>query len=154
MKARNNLFRFGLAGLILVYLLFWMPLPYVVIQPGSAENLADMVNIPDGHMEQKGSFMLTTVRISYPHSNTASLLYAYLHPFAHAVPRSEFFRGETADEYSQRQEYVMATSQSNAIQVALREAGIPYEIRTTGVMVLGTVEGMQAAEVLQRGTGS
>jgi PDZ domain-containing protein len=135
---------------VTAYLFFWLPTPYVVFQPGSAEAVRPMVQVQNGDAAQKGSFLLTTVRMTY--SNVASLLLAQIDPYAQVQKKSSVFMdGESPQEYSVRQEYVMLTSQSNAIQAAYNEANIPYEIQTAGVMVVQIVDGMPAAEVLRAG---
>jgi PDZ domain-containing protein len=152
MAHRYSWFRYTIAGILIAYLLFFMPLPYVVIQPGTAEDVGNMVHVENGYDEKEGSFMLTTIRMwYYPNTNLLSVLYGYLHPYAHVSPREDVFGDESEQEYARRQEYVMLTSQSNAIQAAYKAAGIPYELRSNGVLVLSTVEGMPAAETLRPG---
>lgn len=151
MTNRSSIFRNILTGIIIIFLLFWLPLPYAVVQPGSAEPLHPMVETPHRSDEADGVFMLTTIRMTYPHSNMVSILYGYLSRYAHVISIDELFQGETEREYSNRQSHVMLTSQSNAIQAAFRLAGIPYEIETNDVVILRTIEGMPAFETMQAG---
>jgi PDZ domain-containing protein len=60
-------------------------------------------------------------------------------------------KGETDQEYSVREQTMMMTSQSSAIQAAYRKLGVPYKVAGTGVLVTKVVEGMPAAGVLQPG---
>lgn len=95
--------------------------------------------------------MLTTVSMSYPYANVYKMLRALTSPHMEMAKRVDVFGDETTDEYSQRQSYVMKTSQSNAIQAVYELLGIPYEMRTESISVLSAMEKMPAAKVLQPG---
>ena len=67
-------------------------------------------------------------------------------------PKRPFLqKGESEQEYSQRQEYVMLTSQASAIQAAYTEAKVPFHIEHEGVMVLQTLPGLSGEKVLKPG---
>jgi PDZ domain-containing protein len=136
-------------GLILVMILFWIPTPYVVFQPGTAEVVKPMVSMESGYTEEKGSLMLTTVRMTY--SNAASYVMVHLNPHADIYKKSDILQGVTDEEYSERQEYNMLTSQSDAVQAAYQRADIPYDIVTEEIRVIGTIEGMPAYDILKTG---
>lgn len=136
-------------GIILALILFWIPTPYVILQPGSAEAVHNMVEIEGGYTKEKGSLMLTTVRMTY--SNVATYIKSYFDTHADIRLKSEVFRqGETREEYSERQEFNMVSSQSSAVQAAYFKAGVPYEV-TTDVLVTGTLEDMPAEGILAAG---
>src|SRR5690554_6683430 len=119
-------------GLIVLFILFWIPTPYVVIQPGSAEPVQSMVRIEAGYTKEEGSLMLTTVRMTY--TNVAVYLMSLFNPYADIQKKSTVFReGESQEEYSQRQVIHMLGSQSNAVQAAYNKASVPYEIETQEV---------------------
>ncbi|ANE47502.1 hypothetical protein SY83_15805 [Paenibacillus swuensis] len=155
MNARRTGFRFGfLPAFILVavvaYVLIYLPTPYVIYKPGSAEEIKPMIAVNEGELQEKGTFMLTTVSLTY--SNTLQYLYALVNPYQDIAKKSQLLReGETRQEYTERQAYVMQTSQSDAIQAAYMKAGIPYKKVTQSVVVLETNEGMPAEKVLQPG---
>jgi PDZ domain-containing protein len=141
--------RLILIGIILAIVLFWIPTPYVIIQPGSAEVVNSMVEIDEGYMDEKGTLMLTTVRMTY--SNAATYLKSYFDAYADIRLKTDVFRqGETRQEYSERQEYNMVSSQSNAVQAAYLKADIPFEV-TTEVLITGTLEDMPAENILKTG---
>ncbi|WP_160646394.1 YlbL family protein [Chengkuizengella marina] len=148
MKISKNIKFFLIASAIL-YIIFLMPTPYVVYEPGSAEILEPMVNVEDGYVDAKGAFMLTTVRMNY--SNVFYYLYSFVNPHAIVVKKEDIFRNETEEEYLERQTFNMINSQSNAIKVAYNKAGIAYESIIDGVVILGAVEGFPADGVLQSG---
>jgi PDZ domain-containing protein len=138
-----------LIGLVLVYLLVFLPLPYFIYKPGTAEEIRPMVHVKSGAGDEAGTFMLTTVRVT--DTNVVNYFYALL---AHQqlVPKKAVFRnGESEDEYTRRQDYIMLDSQSNAMQAAYKKAGIPYHLQNEGVMVLQVLDNMPAAQALQPG---
>lgn len=142
---------FALALFLTVfYTLFMMPLPYYIFRPGTAEEIRPMVQVKQGGYPEKGTFMLTTVRVS-----DASVV-GYL--LAINGLRGDLYKkdsimldGETEEQYNERQDYIMQTSQSSALQVAYLKANIPYRIQNDGVIVIRTFPGLPAAEVLQAG---
>jgi len=139
-----------LVGIIIACVLFLIPLPYFIYMPGSAEEVKPMVSVKAGGGEEKGALMLTTVLAR--NANVATYLIALVHPYEElALKQTAFQPGESQEEYLHRQEYVMLTSQSSAIQAAYRKAGVPYHISSDGVMVLRFVEGLPAAKVLRSG---
>ncbi|MFC0214295.1 SepM family pheromone-processing serine protease [Paenibacillus chartarius] len=137
------------AGVAAAYVLFFMPLPYYILMPGTAEPVKPMVKLAKGEHNEQGAFMLTTVRGG--DANVFNYVVARFHPYEELVKKEDMFGSETPQEYSQRQEYVMLTSQSDAMQAAYRKAGIPYEIAGDGVMVIRTIPGMPAEKVLRGG---
>jgi Lon-like protease len=142
-----------LIGLILACVLFLIPLPYYIYKPGSAEEIKPMVVLHDqgaSTTEEKGTFMLTTVRAEP--ARIATYLIALVHPYQElGLKEAAFQPGESQKEYSQRQVYVMRSSQSDAIQAAYSHAKVPYHISGDGVMVLRFVEGTLAESVLKSG---
>ncbi|MGN7383310.1 SepM family pheromone-processing serine protease [Paenibacillus sp. SAFN-117] len=139
-----------LVGVIVFCLLYFIPLPYYIYKPGSAENVRPMIEIKQGGQPESGSFMLTTVGVS--DSNLIGYLYAKWSDIHELRPKEEVHRkGETDREYNKRQEYNMTTSQSNAIQAAYKKAGVPYRIENTGVIVLQVLQNMPAYKILQAG---
>ncbi|MFD0699080.1 SepM family pheromone-processing serine protease [Paenibacillus sp. GCM10027628] len=139
-----------LVGIVIVYLLFFVPLPYFIFMPGTAEVIKPMVTIPKGSDTEKGALMLTTVRVA--DANVVNYLIGLVHPYEEIQPKTSVFRkGESEQEYSQRQEYVMLTSQASAIQAAYSKAKIPFHINHEGVMVLQTLPGLAGEKALKPG---
>ncbi|UJF35305.1 SepM family pheromone-processing serine protease [Paenibacillus hexagrammi] len=139
-----------LVGVVIIYLLFFVRLPFFIFMPGTAEEIRPMVSIPAGSNTEKGTLMLTTVRVA--DANVMSYLIAALHPYEEIQPQSTIFQnGESEQEYSQRQEFVMLTSQASAIQAAYTKAKIPYHINHEGVMVLQTLPGLSGEKALKTG---
>lgn len=139
-----------LLGAVIVYALLFIPLPFFIFKPGTAEAIRPMVQIGRAPGPESGAFMLTTVRVS--DSNLVNYVYALLNPYDQLVLKKDVFRnGESEEEYSRRQDFVMLDSQSNAMQAAYNKAGIPYHINNEGVVVLQVLDNMPAAHALKAG---
>lgn len=140
----------AIAGIAAAYILFFLPLPYYILMPGTAEAVKPMVHIEQGQTPEKGVLMLTTVRGG--EANVFYYLVARVHPYEEIVKKEEMFgQGVSQQDYSQRQQYVMLTSQSDAMQAAYKKANITYHIKNEGVMVLRTLPGLPAEKVLKGG---
>jgi len=50
---------------ILVYVLVYMPTPYMINGPGSADELKPIVSVTGGQNDEKGTFMLTTAKPNF-----------------------------------------------------------------------------------------
>ncbi|RAV04586.1 signal protein PDZ [Paenibacillus sp. YN15] len=139
----------GFLALLFCYAAFFVPLPYYIFQPGTADDLQGMVRVQGGGYPESGRFLLTTVGVS----NATLAKMAEARFKGYEVRRQTAVRqpGESEQEYGERQHQVMLTSQSNAIQAAYRAAGISYTIANKGIVVLGTVEGLPAEGVLEPG---
>lgn len=134
-RSRSPVIKAGLYVItvaILVYVVVYMPTPYMVNQPGTAEEVKPMVTIAGGNTEEQGTFMLTTVSVSY--ANLALLISAQFREHAEVV-RKEPDRND--EEYQTQQRYYMSTSQSSAIMSAYRQADIAYEVVPEYVFIVG-----------------
>jgi PDZ domain-containing protein len=138
------LFIFALA------ILMYLPTPYYVTRPGSAIELAPMIEVEGGKKDEAGAFMLTTVR--FGEANPFWYLYAKLSPDAELIDKEQVLNhGETNEEFNQRELAVMENSQKIAEAVAFQLAGYDVKIEKQGVWVMGTLENMPAKNVLQVG---
>jgi PDZ domain-containing protein len=117
--------------------------------PGTAESVKPMVHIAQSEPAEKGVFMLTTVRGG--DANVVNYLIAKVSPYEEIVSKKDMFGQQSEEDYSQQQAYVMLTSQSDAMQAAYRQAGVAYDIKNEGVMVLRTLPGLPAEQVLRGG---
>ncbi|WP_159887012.1 SepM family pheromone-processing serine protease [Paenibacillus puerhi] len=138
------------AAILLLYVVYFVPMPYYILKPGTAEVLAPMVQVKEPAGEDKGQFMLTTVQLS--EVNLAAYMMSFLTPYQELRAKKDLLKNnETQAEYSQRQEIVMHTSQADAIQAAYNQLHIPYHIRKDAVVVLQVFPGFPAAGELQAG---
>lgn len=138
-------------AIALVYGVYFMPLPLFIFSAGTAEVIKPMVHVKqNNNYEEQGSFMLTTVRVS--DATVFSYLLSFIRPYEELHLKTELLqKNESEEEYSQRQEVNMLSSQSNAIQAAYHNLGIPYKIRTDGVLIVQVFKDFPAHEVLQPG---
>ncbi|MCI3919082.1 PDZ domain-containing protein [Paenibacillus sp. TRM 82003] len=136
----------GLAATIAV--LFAVPVPYIVYEPGPAASTRPMVQTAKPTAE-RGAFLLTTVRWTY--ANVFKYATARLSPHAELYDKEAITRGANRKEYVQRQRLFMRGSHSNALEAAYRELGIPYEVRSEEVVVFGVMEGLSADGLLRPG---
>ncbi|WP_133619893.1 SepM family pheromone-processing serine protease [Paenilisteria rocourtiae] len=141
-----------LAGLIVLALVvaFFVPLPYYVTRPGSADKLSSLVTVEGHPSNSEGVFRLVTIAMGQ--ANIYSYLAAKVLPYQELEKESDV-RGEneTDEEYNVRQLSLMNQSKNNAIQVAYKAAGQLVEIEYRGVYVLSVIPDAPAAKVLEAG---
>ncbi|TCP52476.1 PDZ domain-containing protein [Tumebacillus sp. BK434] len=129
---------------------FFIPTPYYLYQPGSAEELAPMVTVEGGDKAEKGTLMLTTVA-SVKASNIYYLGYGLVAPHTE-LKKEEEVRGDMSDdEYSRLLDHMMTSSQHNAVVAGLTAAKEPVTVHYEGVFVRAFLDGSKAKGVLQIG---
>lgn len=139
---------FLVAAMLLIASAFYY-LPYYVTKPGMAKELAPIIEVTNGD-EEKGSFMLTTVRMG--RANIYSYLLAKWNKYQEIYAESSIrVKGETDEEYNVRQLHLMDNSKNHAIKVAYEKAGEKFSYKYLGVYVLGVQEDMPAAQFLKAG---
>lgn len=137
-------------AIALVYGIYFLPLPLFIFSAGTAEDIQPMVQVKQNEPKDQGAFMLTTVRVS--DATVFSYLLSFVRPFEELHLKTELLqKDETEQEYSQRQEVNMRTSQSSAIQAAYHKLAIPYKITTDGVLIVQVFKDFPAAQVLKPG---
>jgi PDZ domain-containing protein len=156
MKPLNNAKRASRAlisvciAVAIIYAVYLMPLPLFIFSAGTAEVVHPMVQAKVAGDEDKGSFMLTTVRVS--DATVFSYVLSFFRPYDELRKKTELLRkDESEQEYSQRQEVNMLSSQSSALQAAYHKLGIPYKIINDGVVIMQVYKGFPAHDVLQAG---
>jgi len=122
--------------IIFVYVLVYMPTPYVINAPGSADELKPMVTVSGGDPTEKGTFMMTTVAVSY--ANMAMLIGSVFDDNEEIGPKPA---QSDRKEYEAEQLYYMNSSQSSAVAAAYHRAGIAYSIEPQYVFVINVPEG-------------
>ncbi|MFC7372057.1 SepM family pheromone-processing serine protease [Fictibacillus iocasae] len=125
------------------------PLPYYITSPGDAKVLDPIIKVEGGD-DDKGVFMLTTVRIGK--ANIPQYIWAKASDFKEIIPAEEVRQKDESDEeYNQRQLQMMEDSQHAATVVAFKKSGEKVDISYHGVYVTGIIEGMPAEGVLKPG---
>ncbi|MFK7695902.1 PDZ domain-containing protein [Paenibacillus sp. HJGM_3] len=146
---RRFLLSFGITFAVL-YLVYFVQVPYYIYQPGTAESIKPMVQVTKPDPIENGTFMLTTVSL-IPKANVLSFLLAQWDENAEVQRKRDVLKGQSEQQYMQHQEIVMLESQSNAIQAAYKKANVPYQLKSVGAYVAETRKGLPAAEVLKPG---
>jgi len=119
---RTTIYLFTL--ILLIYVFVFMGTPYIVYQPGSASEVAPMIKVENGDVDEKGTFMMTTVSASY--ANVALLVASVFNSNAEIVAKETRLGEKSEEEYAAVQVFNMDSSQSYAVQAAYHAAGIPY----------------------------
>lgn len=134
----------------LLGLSFFIPTNYYITRPGSAIELAPMIEVEGGKKDESGSFMLTTVRMG--EANLAWYIYAQMSPDAELMQKELVVsQGESNEDFVRREQAVMDNSQKLAEAVAFRLAGYDVKVEKQGVWVMGTIDGLPAKKVLKIG---
>ncbi|MCQ4087144.1 SepM family pheromone-processing serine protease [Saccharibacillus sp. JS10] len=115
---------------LLVYVVIYMPTSYKIERPGSAEEVKPMVSVVGADPEERGTFMMTTVSVTY--ANLALLGLSWFDDNAEVSKRD---LDQSDDEYRITQQYYMNSSQASAIAAAYREAKIPFKVKTDYVFI-------------------
>ncbi|MDP4171086.1 MAG: PDZ domain-containing protein, partial [Bacillota bacterium] len=142
------LFLYGISILLIIGL--FIPTPYYLYQPGSAEELSSKVTVENGHKNDNGKLYLTTV-LSIKASNIYYLLYGYLASHTE-IKKEEEVHGDLTDrEYNQLLKHMMTSSQQDAIVSSLKAAGEPVAIHPDGVFIANIIPQSKAKKVLEVG---
>ncbi|WP_347177867.1 hypothetical protein [Sporosarcina thermotolerans] len=146
MKAK----RIGLYAVVVLLLLFLFifPLDAYVSKPGGAYDLAPIVEVEGGDVNDVGTFNLMTISIgkATPFSYVASKFSDRMKILEVNKVRRD---GENDKEYNIRQKKLMSDSQFNAITVAFERVGIPVDITYDGVFVVSVLTGGLQTESLK-----
>lgn len=134
---------------VLLYVVVYMPTPYLIYQPGSAEEVRPMIQVENSDPVEEGTFMMTTVSASY--ANMALLMLSAFNPNAEVVKKAEKMGDQSKDEYAATQVYYMNSSQSSAMEAAYREADIEYSIKPAYVFVMSISENSTNAKHFRPG---
>lgn len=146
----SKLFKVLLVILGLAVLSFFIPTGYVLISPGSAEDLSKLVAVEGADTHGRGKFFLVTV--SQQPARLLFAIYGFLHPhieiesLANVIPP-----GMQEDEYRQLLEQWMNESKLTAQVIALRRAGYQVEIISEGIIVEGLLEESPTKGILEKG---
>ncbi|WCN39048.1 SepM family pheromone-processing serine protease [Aneurinibacillus uraniidurans] len=143
---------FGIGALIVVILfgIALSPTSYYIIRPGSAIELQPIVTVEGGAKHEKGTLMLTTVRMGP--ANVLGYIVGKLDPYTE-LRKEETVKSpyETDEQYNERELLDMKNSQQNAMMVAFRKAGLPVTVTEEGALVVFFVPNMPAKQYLQIG---
>jgi PDZ domain-containing protein len=115
--------------------LLFAPTGYLLVRPGSAENLNRFITADVGNKEHEGSFFLVTV--TQQNASPALLLYGLLNPIVDLQQRRRVIPPDMdPEEYRELMRTWMEESQNLAKVIALRRIGYDVPIESDGVQVV------------------
>ncbi|MFW0861453.1 MAG: PDZ domain-containing protein [Dethiobacter sp.] len=121
---------------------------YMVVRPGSAEDIANFITVEEGDKDHAGSFYLVTV--TQQNASPLLLLYGLLDPIADLQPlRTVIPPGMEPEEHRRLLNQWMQESQNLARVIALRRFGIDVPIKSDGVEVVALGEESPAMGLLE-----
>jgi Lon-like protease len=129
-----------------------VPVPYLTIRPGTVRPVGHLVTVADVEAHPSQSpVSFTTVRISGSRVSLLQALAGWIDGDTEVVPEERIVGGRTSEENRRFNAQLMDTSKQVAITVALRHLGYDVDIRTSGSVIAGVLEGSPAEGVLRRG---
>lgn len=146
--SRIRQFRKIAASVVLGAFLLFGPTGYVLVRPGSAEDLSGFVTVEGGKREDPGVFYLVTV--TQQSASPVLLLYALADPIVELrLRRNVIPRNMDRDEYNELMRRWMRESQDLAKVIALRRSGYEVPIDSDGVEVVRVEEESPARGILE-----
>jgi PDZ domain-containing protein len=143
----------GVALVLLLAIAFFVPMPYVVMSPGVTENTLGtfdgkpVISI-SGHKTYpaNGSLDLTTVSVTSPdfHPRLGTVLQAWWRKDEIILPREAVYPPDESEQDVNKQNQAdMTNSQTAAVVVALREAGIThFKVEVTDIVKDAPADGV------------
>lgn len=122
--------RLGLVALLAaaaLWLLIAVPTPFVVYEPGLAAPLEPIVSVESGDEPGKGTFYLTTVKMSSVDSFWSAFRSAWSGD-RELYRKKDVLGGQSMEEFAEKLRFAMQGSQTAAIEAAYRTAGVAYDI--------------------------
>ncbi len=117
---------------ILLAIISFIPIPYVIESPGTAEDVSQFLTVNGTKDEEEGTLRVLTVYIEQ-----ATVLTSLKQFFKHheILPEEKVFGNYTPEEYNQLQEFSMRNARSKAVRVAFEAAGKSVESKVNGIFV-------------------
>lgn len=123
-----------ITSVVLLLLLVFLPLPFFVESPGSAQPTADVISVAQRHDRHSGKFLFTTVELTS--ATPLSMVIAAFDPFREVESRQEIMAGDNTKEYLQMQSYFMENASNNAVEAAFKKAHNKYQKDYKGIYVM------------------
>ena len=136
--------------LIIIFLGFAIQTDYLLIKPGSVDELGNIIRVEGEERQEDGQFFMVTV--SQHRASLWSYLYGMCHPFVDVRPISRVIPPDMSqEEYNQLMQNWMQESKYLAQIIALRRAGYEVSIVSDGVEIVDFMDGSPAQDILQAG---
>lgn len=115
---------------------FFIPMPYVIVEPGSATPLTDVVSVSGAPTyDHDGELLFLTVSVSRGRPSLWEYAAASFDGDARVLSEDDYFGDASPAEDRRANELAMDTSRQVATLVALEELGYDVEITGTGAVV-------------------
>ncbi len=136
-------------GLVVVAALV-VPVPYVVLGPGSAIPVEERVQLGGRRYPVSGDLLLTTVSLSRP--SAVATLVGWVDDDRDVLPRHQLVpEGVSYDDYIESQRRVFKESEEVAAAAGLRAAGLDVAVKGNGALVVDVVRNGPSAGKLRPG---
>lgn len=140
----------GVVVVVLIGVALLVPLPVLVIAPGSAVGVGERVELGRPADPLTGGFLLTTVRIFQP--TTVGVVQAWVTEYHDVLSREEVVPpGVEREEFEEAQRQLFRESSEVAAAVGLRAAGERVDVSGAGARVAAITEGSPAEGQLRAG---
>ncbi|MCW3489925.1 YlbL family protein [Dethiobacter alkaliphilus] len=151
MRSKHNLRRLVLTivtVLFIGYTLLFVPTGYLLVRPGSAEDLAGFVTVEEGDKDHSGRFYLVTVM--QQDASPLLLVYGLVNPIIDLqLQRQVVPPHMDPEEFRDLMEQWMQESQNLASTIALRRLGFDVPVESDGVKVAEVGEDSPAQGILE-----
>ncbi|AMV61901.1 Lon-like protease with PDZ domain [Pediococcus damnosus] len=138
-----------LVGIVVLLILLFLPLPFYVEGPGTADQLSPYVRVNHQKDTKKGSFRMTTV--SMAQGTPALYVYAKLMPDYEVDSASEVTGNQDNATYNKVQTFYMKSAVNQAIYVAYKKANKAVKVHFKGIYVLEVEKNSQFKKALKVG---
>lgn len=138
-----------LVVVVLLIIFLFLPLPFYVEGPGTADQLSQYVKVAHQRDQKKGSFRMTTVSVIK--GTPAMYVFAKVMPDYEIESLSDITGNQDNATYNKVQTFYMRSAINQAIYVAYREADKSVKVHFKGIYVLEIMNNSQFKKVLQVG---
>lgn len=126
---------------ILIVLAVFLPLPYYIELPGSAENISQYIKVDNSNGKQiknkKGEVMLVYIREM--RATPLTYVMSYLNPFADRDSSQDIYQGNSEKDYQKIQQYYMNDAINEAKYVAFKAANKKVTRKYLGLYVMSVM---------------
>lgn len=138
------------AVVVIAALLLFADTGYLMVRPGSAEDLSRFIAVEKTETDDAGAFYLVTV--SQQNATPIFFLYALSNPYVDLQPRRRVIPSDMdPKDYTELMRRWMEESQNLARVIALRRLGNEVPIESDGVQVVEVGKDSPAKGILQAG---
>ncbi|WP_317767174.1 SepM family pheromone-processing serine protease [Pediococcus ethanolidurans] len=138
-----------LVAVVLLMIFLFLPLPFYVEGPGTADQLSQYVKVAHQRDQKKGSFRMTTVSVIK--GTPAMYVFAKVMPDYEIESLSDITGNQDNATYNKVQTFYMRSAINQAIYVAYRKANKSVKVHFKGIYVLEIMNNSQFKKVLQVG---